>query len=240
MADGDTAVLEEQPAVVPGEGQLGRLLHHDVRNRAYPTRAVLFAADAPLVNKIHWRRHVYNQGGESSCTSQAAAGVLATSPFRMMLARTNLTSYDEPPERFELYREAQRNDPWDGEEPAYFGTSTDAPYKVLRAHGQISAWRWNFSLDDTLRCLSHHGPCSIGIDWLEGYDHPDADGFILPTGAVRGGHAVELYGVDVTRGFVRGVNSWGPSWGINGRFKMSFDTLRQALEASGESCTVTL
>lgn len=242
MGDGALDFIPDQT-----NGRLGRHIHHDPDNRAYPVRGVLFAEDAPLRSKTWWRRGIFDQGHTSSCTAQAAAGVLKTSPFRIVLDRANLTSYDEDSERIGLYYEAQLNDPWPGEEPSYYGSSTDAPFKVFRNRGQIREWRWAFGVDDVLRTLAHHGPVAIGINWKDDMFDTDSRGFINYTGEIRGGHAVQLLGLriptsgDVEKGYVVGINSWGP-WGYNntGRFKFRIPQLRQALEDQGEAVTIVV
>lgn len=235
MSDGLLTYIEEKPSDVGG--RLGRnVVWHDPKNRAYPVRSLL--GDAPLVSRSWWARHVFDQGNESSCTAQAASGVVFTSPFRMELERSNLQSYDEAAERYELYRAAQKVDPWPGE--SYEGSSTDAPFRVLRDGGQISEWRWAFGLDDVLRTLSHHGPVAIGTNWYAGMDRPDSKGFVKAEGSIRGGHAYELYGINVAGRFVRARNSWGPSWGVKGLFLLSFDTLDRLLREDGEAVTVVL
>lgn len=234
MSDGDLRYIEDTTG-----GRLGRnVVWHDPQNRAYPTRGVLFAEDAPITTKSWWTRDVWDQNGHSSCTSESATGVIFTSPFRMVLDRANLDAYNDPSERYALYRYAQRFDPWQGE--AYEGSSTDAPFKVLRERDQIREWRWNFGLDDTLRTLSKHGAVSIGTVWKEAMFKPDSNGYIRPEGDVAGGHAYRLLGVNAEHRYVIGVNSWGRSWGIGGRFRMTWDTLEQLLGEDGEAVTVVL
>lgn len=234
MSDGDLFFIEDTTG-----GRLGRtIVHHNPRNRAFPVRGMLFAADAPLRTKIHRRVGVFDQGHESSCTMQAAVGVLRTSPFAGKLARSNRAAYDTPLERYEAYKRAQRLDPWPGE--SYDGSSTDAPYKLFRDERRIREWRWCFGLDDVLRALSHYGPVSIGTNWHAGMEQTDGAGYVHPTGAILGGHAYELVGISVDSKSVLAVNSWGTAWGVNGRMRLTWDELDQLLKASGDACTVVL
>lgn len=234
MSDGDLRYVEDQTG-----GRLGRnVIWHDPANRAYPATGVLFRAAAPLRPKTWWRRGVWDQGYSSECSPHSAAGVRGTSPFRKNLPRPDLLAYDDRSERTELYAESQKVDPWPGE--SYDGTSTDAPFKVMRSRGHIREWRWCFGADDVLRALSHHGPVSIGTNWYEGMETPKPNGFVSPSGDILGGHAYELLGIDVDDEFVTAVNSWGPTYGRNGRFRISFKDLRALLEGDGEAVTVVL
>lgn len=233
MSDGQFDFIEDKT-----DGRLGRsIVWHDPKNREFPIRALLAAA--PLKTRSHYRRHVFDQGRESSCTMQAAAGLLHSGPFRTKLARTNLLAYDEQKERFQGYRRSQRLDPWPGEH--YDGTSTDAPFKMLKEEGRIVEYRWCFGLEDVLQTLSHYGPVSIGINWYDGMFETDSKGYIAPTGDIQGGHAVELYGINIQRKDVIGVNSWGP-WGAygNGKFRMKWKDLENLLELDGEAVTIVL
>lgn len=234
MSDGDLLFIEDKT-----DGLLGRHVHHDPQNKSYPARGVLFAADAPLQYKV-WPRSAaaFDQGRESSCTMQSAAGVLFTDPFRLALEKSARLAYNTQPERYDGYRRAQDYDPWAGRN--YEGSSTDAPFKMLRAERRIREWRWCFGFDDVVRTLSHYGPVGIGINWKRDMMDTDHLGFIRYTGSIMGGHAVELRAINPEHSYVSGVNSWGGDWGNNGKFRMSFHDLRAALEDNGEAVTIVL
>lgn len=234
MSDGLLTYIEDKT-----NGKLGRnVVWHAPENRAYPARGVLFADDAEPRTKTWWTRDVWDQNGHSSCTAESATGCLVTSPFRMYLDRTNLTAYDESSERYALYRYAQNYDPWEGTD--YEGSSTNAPFKVLREREQIQEWRWCFGLDDVLRTVSWHGPVSAGTVWTDQMFRPDSRGLIEAKGEVMGGHAYRVVGVDTRNKLVRCVNSWGRGWGVSGRFVMRWDTLDYLLQQDGEAAAVVL
>lgn len=246
MADGDRILLPELPPEVPGAGRLGRHQHHDPRNRAYPARRTLFAEDAPITPETHWRRQPFNQGNEGSCTGQCAAGLLQTSPFRLVQpSRAALPSYDTFEERSELYHAAQLVDPY-VETPPEEGSSTDAPLRILRDRGHIREWRWCFGIEDVARALSRW-PVAFGTVWTEGMDLPlGRYGRIEPTGAERGGHAYEIYALIATSSDnwldwdLDGINSWG-AWGPrNGRFRISVRRAAELLERGGEAVTIVV
>jgi C1A family cysteine protease len=78
------------------------------------------------------------------------------------------------------------------------------------------------------------------VNWHQGMDRVDSEGYIYPTGAVRGGHCVIVDGVvfgvenEVDRFRIR--NSWGLSWGLNGRCRIKVEDLRKLLSAGGTAC----
>ena len=54
---------------------------------------------------------------------------------------------------------------------------------------------------------------------------------------VRGGHEVELFGIDAAKKRVWCYNSWGPTWGgrKNGSFYFSLKTLTRLLGEQGDA-----
>src|SRR5215216_5037993 len=155
--------------IVTNPGRLGRIQHHDPRNRGF---AALDQPNLPAqpAGRPWWTRDLYDQIG-SSCTAAAATGVFRTGPFRRLAAGTVWANYDTEAERFQLYRDAQQVDPWDGDEdtaPYYEGSSTDAPFRVLRDRGQIPGWRWLFGEAQLWEWVSLYGPAAIGVNFYQG------------------------------------------------------------------------
>lgn len=222
---------------LPEDPRLGRtIVNLDPKSLDYPAKGVLFAASAPLVSKTWRRPPAYDQGGTSQCVAYSAVGLVRTQPLTALVPlRVRATALPAP-----LYQWCQENDEWPGSEPSYFGTSCLAGIKGLQNLGIIPAYRWGFGTEDTLQMLGHHGPVIIGIRWYQGMFSPDLDGFIEPTGPLVGGHAVELHGVNVKEEYVIGTNSYGRFWGVSGRFKIRFDTLRTLLKQEGECVTFSM
>lgn len=238
MSDGD---LERLPQADGIPYPLGRHLWHDPRNREYPIREKLPRTTTPRT-RPWWRRGIYNQGNIGRCTAEAAAGVASTSPFRMQApSRQALPSYDEPHERHGLYLAAQHVDPFDFTPPGE-GSSTDAPFKVLRDRGHIKAWRWCFGMDDIDDTLNVWGPIAVGVRWHESDFDVDSRGYIEGKGAVVGGHAFEIVYYDADDDRYRGIQSWGTPWGDGGigRFWIARDDLGDRIEDRGEAVTVVL
>lgn len=239
MSDGDLYFITDET-----DGKLGRnVVWHDPRNRQHPARDVLYAADAPITNRTWARKKpAFDQGNGSYCTAEGTTGLLWTAPFRQHFESSVRRAFDTENERRELYLRAQDCcDPWSGREPSYYGTSTDACLKALRAEGYIRAWKWNYGFDDTLRCLSNYSPVVIGINWKRDMMDTDHLGFIRYTGPLVGGHLVELYKNNADERYVVGFNSWSEHWGFRGgKFRMSYHDLRTALEDNGESATIVV
>jgi hypothetical protein len=217
----------------PQGGRLGRHLHFDDRSWNFP---VLLKKGA-VVKTRTWARTLkaFNQGELGSCTGNGAVGVLCTEPYRQAGVR-----YNEALAR-KVYTQASHHDTIVGAwPPRDTGSTVLAAMKALKALGFTKGYRWCFGLDDVLKTLATLGPVEVGLNWYEGFDRPDAKGLVKVRGAVRGGHAFELLGVDAERKLVWAVNSWGPDWGLQGRFAFSWKDLDRLLHEEGEASTVTL
>lgn len=75
---------------------------------------------------------------------------------------------------------------------------------------------------------------SLGVPWYSSWMQVGYDG-VLPEeyGAVVGGHEVFLYGYDLVAEVFFGQNSWGKSWGHDGRFTMPFSAIDAFLRDGG-------
>lgn len=235
MSDGDLIYIPSQEDLpLP----LGRsLVWHDPRNRNF--RALDRPLRLPHDPKQPWyTRDVFDQLGPS-CTAAAAVGVLRTSPFRDLM-KSHWTGYDTEQERHDLYKLAQQHDPWEGE--AYEGSSTDAPFKVLRNAGIIQEWRWLFGLAEVRQWLKEDGACAVGTNWYRSMFSPDNNGtiHIRDEEGVAGGHAYRLVYYDEDDKRYRKVGSWGRPWGDNGRAWIEEEDLERLLEEQGEAVTVVI
>jgi hypothetical protein len=127
----------------------------------------------------------------------------------------------------DIYHLAQTMDEWDG--TAYQGTSVRAGLKALQSLGFIGGYLWTSSPATVAQwLLSGRGPVCIGSSWYGGMDFPNkASGYrIAPTGTNRGGHAYIIDGVNQALRRFRILNSWGPTWGQNGRAFLTWDDLQ--------------
>jgi hypothetical protein len=214
-------------------GRLGRHIHFDERSRAFRVPVLKTAK----ITTRTWDRTVkpFDQGETGSCTGNGAVGVLATDPY---LKKT--VKYGEPLAR-KVYSQATKLDAIQGDFPPNdTGSTVLAAMKALKKLGLATGYTWCFGLDDVLRTLSTIGPVEVGLNWYEGFDSPTKTGLVKIKGSVRGGHAFEILGIDATAKTVTAINSWGTSWGANGRFTFSWKDLDRLLKEQGEAATAVV
>jgi hypothetical protein len=138
-----------------------------------------------------------------------------------------------PPQQ--LYDEAQTLDEWPGE--GYDGTSVRAGAKALLAHSEVNGeYLWATDLDTVVANVLEVGPVVVGVNWYEQMFTPGSDRFVRIGGAIAGGHAFKIDGVNTLGRFVRMKNSWGPSWGHGGFARISFEDLARLISEDGEAC----
>jgi hypothetical protein len=219
----------------PEHPRLGRKIAVlDSRSRRFA--AVGSLVDPSLAPRTKtWRTYprAFDQGRTSECTCYAAKRLLNCAPIRASI---------EPEVRLQLdpttlYTYAQTIDEWPGED--YDGTSVLAAAKSAQHAGLISGYKWCFGLDDVLRVASWYGPVEIGVTWYESmFDTTDTGRLIVDTDSdIAGGHAVAIIGVNVSNQTVVISNSWGRSWGDDGRCYMKWSDLGLLLEDWGEAVT---
>lgn len=202
--------------------RLGRHVFHDPRSWGYP------APMAPAITSVRHERLVpiFNQGDLGSCTGNAAVGCVSTQPFN---------HHGNEKEAVAVYSEATHFDRIRGVYPPDdTGSSGLAVMKALKKRNLIGSYAHAFGLKHTLQALVLR-PGITGIAWREGCDRPDSHGVVRYTGGVRGGHEIELVGIDAGEKLVWFANSWGDSWGLKGYFAMSFDDYDAALADHGDA-----
>lgn len=213
-----------------GPKGFGRRFSPDERdqNHLIPRRAI---QQLPL-RKTWSGAKVLDQGNTPQCVGYAGWGWLAGGPI---LNKPPFTPTD-------LYREAQKDDEWPGDD--YDGSSTRGLFKALTRLGFVSGYQWAFDVEPLIAHVLTVGPVCVGTDWFAGMTEPDAKGFLNTTGPIQGGHEWRVVGADRekratdgTTGAFRMVNSWGRGWGKNGRAYVSFATVDRLIKRNGEACT---
>lgn len=124
----------------------------------------------------------------------------------------------------------------DGEPKQENGSYVHSGVKALKNRGRVGAYAWTTSLATMKTWVQTKGPMIVGSDWMNDMFNPDASGFVYPTGGIAGGHCYIIVGWshdDV----ITFQNSWGRSFGLNGRFKMHAADFQVLASANGfEAC----
>jgi hypothetical protein len=124
----------------------------------------------------------------------------------------------------------------DGEPLAENGSYVRSGALALRNRGRLSAFAFAQSTTEIDDWINNHGPVVVGTAWTDDMFNPDAQGYVKPSGSVAGGHCyVMLEKVDSDDAYVF-QNSWGASWGQNGRFRMKRSDFAGLLADQGEAC----
>lgn len=225
--------------IQPEDRKLDWVPRHDPRSLQFPART-LFRKTEPA--NMTWRAPSVplDQGAEGACVGFGWTHEALTTPVAVNLEALAQTQWPGEPNAFarSVYREAQHIDEWDGVD--YEGTSVNAGAKVMRSRGLLKEWRWSFGVDDVILSIVNIGPVVLGIPWhLSMYHAPN--GIVEVHGEVVGGHcimanAVRKAGVifpdEVAIGW---VNSWGPTYGQNGRGWIRRSALGYLLGQQGEA-----
>lgn len=219
--------------VIPTLPYMGRgLINHDPRSKDYRAVDLLDPGLEPQTKT--WRRgSAYDQFTTPHCVAFTGKGILNTSPLSARWEYEYRSTLDTT----WLYRGAQRRDEWEGND--YDGTSGLGLCRFMRRRDLISAYHWCFTLEEYLLTLSHIGPIGFGTWWKDGMWDVDSRGYLQPVGENVGGHEVELFGIDMEKRHVIGMNSWGTSWGWDGRFLLEFDALAALIAEDADGFVVT-
>lgn len=208
--------------------RLGRNIEHD-------SRSLEFAFDTiglQIVDVTHERYvPIFNQENTSSCTGNAGIGSISTTPF---LNQNNTVYTRDESGALELYSAAEKIDGGAGYPPEDVGSSGLSIAKALTNANLISSYQHVFTLNDVLKAGSLY-PLITGITWYSDMFTPDDDGRVHPTGSVAGGHEIELSQIDVENGRIWFNNSWGSSWGIQGRFYITWQDYETLLLQGGDA-----
>ena len=207
---------------------LGRLVEHDPLSRNFGHEAAKELARKTTL----WEHHapVLDQGQLGSCTGNGLTQCLNTDFFAPSRPGRYLDEHDA----IMLYSKATHLDSFPGSYPPDdTGSSGNAVCKAGRALGYLSGWRWTFSWASFLSAIQTQ-PLIVGTAFYAGMENPDHYGFVRPTGGVVGGHEYLCLGVDFGSNSLTFLNSWGASWGLNGRFHMTFSDYKRLLADHGD------
>lgn len=220
------------------DARLNRLVQFDEQSRQYPVRDLFAEAQQPKSKtwSLPNGAPVLDQGTEGACVGFGVTNELRFRP-------TPVKGLDETFAHDKIYWEAQKIDPWDGGSypgatPKYEGTSVLAGVKTAASQGYYGEYRWAFGEGDLALAMAF-GPVILGLEWWTGMFTPDGNNYLHKTGKIEGGHCILCVGISVKYGYYTLYNSWGPSWGHNGRAKVSRSTMAALLASNGEACVIT-
>ena len=222
------------------ERHFGRIAAHDLGD----DRDVLYSMRLALPPPVRLPEYRYwpnvwgplDQGATSTCVPHALKHWMLPAPVVQ-------TRPDRQPFPYDVYRDLVLIDEWpdnDGGalpgQSLNFGTSVRAAFKWAQHAGYVSEYRWAQNMADLSEWLLTKGPVVIGCGWFEDMMAPNVNGFIDPTGTFKGGHAACIVGHNARRGDYTILNSWGSSWGRNGRARISGSDLERLIfEQGGEA-----
>jgi len=169
-----------------------------------------------------------NQGDIGSCTANALCGALDSSPDDQ---GGKTFAEDSAVQLYELETKLEGK-PYPPNDPGGSGLMVCKAAKEL---GWIKSYQHTFDIQHALEALVLR-PVITGVSWYTSFDTPDRTGLVeIAKGAtVRGGHEVVADGIDADNKLVWFWNSWGPEYGLGGRFCMSFGTWERLLSEQGD------
>lgn len=208
---------------------LGRVAAPDIRDQEFLLKKAIkmppskFTARYWPPSTLWWG----DQGETSQCVGYSFAHWLTDGPVTHGLAAPVVKPID-------IYAEAQKIDEWPGEN--YDGTSVRAGVKTLQNKGYVTSYYWAFDIDTLVYALLELGPVVVGTNWFNNMFYPAQNGMIKVGGALAGGHAYMINGVNTTKKLFRIKNSWGKEWGIGGMAYISFADMARLIAQQGEVC----
>jgi len=211
------------------DSKLGRIHIPDSRDHNYLIENKLSLSKATITSK-NWDDNVWwgDQGQTPMCVGYAWAHWIEDGP---VLHNSKTHPVVSP---VTIYKEAQKVDEWVGEN--YDGTSVRGGAKYLKTTNRISSYLWTFDINVMINTVLTVGPVVVGTNWYTNMFYPDRNGLIKIGGNIAGGHAYEINGVDTVKQLFRIKNSWGRSWGQQGRVYISFADMKRLINENGEVC----
>jgi len=222
----------------PSDPRLGRHIRHDPRSWQYAFTAV----DVGTLKSVRHKSEIptLDQGQLGSCTGNAATKCLSYQPFWAEEDVQKALGADEKADEeyaVGVYSAATQIDDYPGSYPPQdTGSDGLSVAKVLKKRNLISGYQHAFSLEALLSALAKQ-PVIVGTQWHQDMFNPAADGRLSVTGKVAGGHEYCLDELDVENKRIWIQNSWGDTWGQQGRAYLTWDDMKTLLSSQGD-CTI--
>jgi len=209
--------------------RLGRHVFHDERSKDFK------AAQASKIKSVKHDSFglPLDQADVGSCTAEATCGALNTDPDPAKVKGQWKGHTFTQDDAYKLYGAETKleGQPWPPNDPGGTGLFVCKAAKQL---GWITSYHHAFGLTQALKALVLR-PNIWGINWYGGFDSPDPKtGLVKLSGQIRGGHEIVAVEIQADKQLVGFVNSWGPGWGLNGRFYVGFADLERLLAEDGD------
>ena len=188
-----------------------------------------------------WRiGEILDQGDSDECVVFTYAAFRQAAPFfcaRIPWTRRQFT---------ERYKLSQQLDEIPGEN--YAGTTARGALKAAQSQGEITGFLWvppTDGEDIAKEYLITRGPLMQGTDWPAAFFNPDRHGYVRPEDSPRAalGHETLVRWYHGPKHYkypdsYECVNSWGRSYGLNGRFFIKADVFRWLhWQCGGDLCS---
>lgn len=219
---------------------LGCRFARDPRDRRFSLRTRLSDLNWQAVAEraLPWKLGpVLDQGDTSECTRFALAARRGARPIYTPDPLAEVTR--------DYYLWAIANDEFPdppGGPDEGGGTTMRAMCQAGRQFGILKNFYTASHVLTLVRYVRRFGPLPVGTEWTDDMFTPTAEGFVVPTGAVAGGHAflcawhsraVEAAPEISSDDTLYFQQSWGDSWGDHGHFRMRLGDFRELLEERG-------
>lgn len=174
-----------------------------------------------------------DQGQEGECVGFSMAGELAAKP----------AAYEVTDETGRKIFAAARQIDRDAGRFYDSGATVIAGAQACRRANYFSTFLWCFGIDATIDWIVRKGPVILGINWYDEMYEPKTGGLLQVGGPIVGGHAIMANGYWPNHPQFGDVlvltNSWGKSWGINGRAYLPVESAIRLLKEDGEVAAPT-
>jgi hypothetical protein len=232
----------------PVDPRLGRHVRHDTASYAFAEPLLPRVA----IRSVRWTRHtgVLDQGPVGSCVPNAGTGLLAcdalgyTGQSSLLIPKTDSKKQFKAGSRWALdetfaqngYRLVTRLDPYSGQwEPDDTGSDGLSLAKALVMLGLSDIYTHAFSYQAAVSA-AQKGGVLFGTVWYNSMFDPQPDGRVIvdPSSGVAGGHEYLCREFDADADHVWIDNSWGESWGLDGRGYLTGADMTVLLKAQGD------
>lgn len=181
-------------------------------------------AQLKLAKESNWEfpHEALNQGETPHCVGFSMAGFGINEPVHYDFTDTD---------GHKFYYECKK---LEGEPEAENGSTIRTAAKVLQKSGRIGTYAFAPDMQLVKYWLLNKGPLIVGTIWNMNMFEPKPDGTLDIGGELAGGHAylINEWRLD---NYIGIQNSWGPSWGKNGKAYISAADFEKLFKYDGEA-----